>query len=164
MSRLDRAERMLRRRRRQSYAVLGSYVITDLSGGPYRIEIPMTLGDTRIETDNGEVIATSRVSDFIVDIADMVYVAPEFFSGFFDGFFDDFFEDSPAIPKTRMPAAGDMIIFRGEVYTVAPIGGGRPYQPHGRDGKSYRIHTAVTTVRSAHLTLEQILALEVSSP
>lgn len=146
MSRLDRAEQMLRRRRRQSYAVLSSYVIIG-QDGPIRIEIPMTRGDTRVETDNGEVIATARVSDFIIDVVDLSYLP-----------------SGGGTALQRAPTAGDMIIFRGEVFIVAAIGGGRPYQPHGRDGGSYRIHTAVTTVRDATYDLETLLALTPSNP
>jgi hypothetical protein len=81
-----------------------------------------TQAETRVETDNGDLIITSRVVDWLIDRADLTLsdVAVE-------------------------PRPGDQIAVAADhatlIYEACAVGDEPAYRWHGRDAQTFRIHT-----------------------
>lgn len=113
MGMLERAEETLRKWRRTNLTKLVSYTC---SAGT--IAVYVTQAETRVDSDNGEVITRSRVVDFIVEAADLKISGQQI-----------------------EPKPGDRISFNGLVFELAALGGEPCYRVHGQDYASYRLHT-----------------------
>jgi len=113
MGMLETAEAALRKWRRTNLTKLVSYTC---SAGT--IAIYVTQAETRVDSDNGEVVVQSRVVDFIVEAADLKV------SG-----------------QTIVPKPGDRIGFNGLVFELTSLGDEPCYRIHGRDYASLRLHS-----------------------
>lgn len=83
------------------------------------IGLDMTIAETRYQSDDGQTIVNSAMTDFIIDRA--------------------------ALGGLGEPQPGDKIFVvhehGTETYEVAAIGAEPAWRWHGRDGQSFRIHT-----------------------
>lgn len=113
MGMLERAEETVRRWRRENLTKPATY--TCAAG---TISILVTQAETRVDSDNGEVITRSRVVDFIVEAADLKIGGQQI-----------------------EPKPGDRIVLGVLVFELAAVGDEPCYRVHGRDYASYRLHT-----------------------
>jgi hypothetical protein len=113
MGMLENAEATLRKWRRSNLAKLVSYTC---SLGT--IAVYVTQAETRVDSDNGEVIVRSRVVDWIVEAADLKVSGQQI-----------------------VPKPGDSIVLGSLAFELAALGDEPCYRVHGRDYASYRLHT-----------------------
>lgn len=110
---LARAEEYARKLRRQSLSKLATY-----QRGSVAKPLLVTQAATIAESDDGELIVNTTIVDWIFEASELLI------SG-----------------STTEPQPGDRIEWDGKTFELMALGGEKCWRWHGRDGKSYRVHT-----------------------
>ena len=150
MDLLGKAEDLVRSVRRQSLSKVVTYrrtIVTRVDECGLEDQIPNMTGtldtlvatqaETRAQSDDGELILNTKIVDWLFEAADLflTYELTEQSEG------DEDYAASLEFDELAVPKPGDRIIWDGKTFELMAIGGEKCWRWHGRDGKSYRVHT-----------------------
>ncbi len=127
MGLIDKAEQFLRAARTKHLATRIRYVRPAVGATD---GIPATQGSTEWQLDNGSAIVNSRTVDWIINTDDLII--------------NQMLATPRPGDRIEVDTGNDVKVER---YEVSGVGGQPCYQWHGRDSKTYRIHTVQIAIK-----------------